>query len=120
MNTKFISVLQKILSKPDGIDELFREDNEYYFRYMGHCFSINKSSGESEAYIIYVYTKWDGPLRRLAESFAGFEPPDTPVAAYHESQFAEPTDKNKFVALYSLLQNRELNIDSVFDDILNT
>ena len=120
MSSKVIHVINKIIARPENIEQVFGGSSEYYFRYKGHFFSILQRTDADERfgrYSFYVYPKWTGTLEALDEFFNFHTSDELAMAAYHETQFSD-AEKRLLPTLYSLLQQKELGLDEVFDDIL--
>jgi hypothetical protein len=128
MNQKFIDVLMKFVTDKSGFQEIYDDGSEYYFRFKGHIFSILKRSGhdvnEYGNYSIFVYPQWKHGLKELAYSYEQ-DPNPTPTISYHESQFNNiningTNISDLFSELYTFLQEKNLGVDNVFDDILDS
>jgi hypothetical protein len=79
---------------------------------------VQRASGTDYGrYSLYVYPEWKDSLDRLSGMFELGGPSDVGVkmASYHSRDYDEASLKR----LYQLIETRNLNVDSVFDDILS-
>jgi hypothetical protein len=120
---KFLAVLDKMLATAGKITDIVKSENEYYFRYAGHTFSVAKRSpDEYGQYSVYVYPQWaeNRPLDKLAHMYEdpALANPLPTLVPYHEAQIPEQS-RSKLADLYALVATRYLRVDDVFDDILS-
>jgi hypothetical protein len=121
VNDKIVAVVDKMLAEPQWTSEILKSGIEYYFRYKGAYFSIIKRTQITQigTYSLFVYPKWTGSIKDLADFFdAGPEPDDVPMVAYHENDFDDRKMSKKLAELYSLIANKYLNIDDLLNGIL--
>jgi len=115
-------VVRKFLNDPEKITDVFQSQKEYYFRYGSHCFSITKRTQEIQKYgnySLYVYPKWSGDTQALAESFLNGDPENmVEMVAYHLKDM--PELYADFSKLYRLLEEKDLKIDEIFKDVLES
>ena len=126
MNTKVEQVVKAILAAPDEIGDVAREANEFYFRFRGHVFSIQKRHGlpriatagefpeeDPGRYSFYVYPSWDGSPEGLAYTESRTDQ-DVESISYG----ADYCDQRLLSRLHKEAMSRCFNVDAVFDDIL--
>ena len=112
-------VILKILANPQRITETFRSNNELFFKYAGHCFSVLKRTEDIPKfgdYSLYVYPSWNLSLQNLDASFTAGE--DQAMVAYNVKEF--PEIRELLVKLYKLIEEKEHGIDGIFSDILDS
>ena len=118
MAEKAIQVIETISRNSEVIEDIVYNSGEYYFRYMGHSFSIlfRSSHGSRKGtYIFYMYPRWQGSTSSLANAFAsGSTSDDIPLVAYS----SETSPELPFATLYDVIKSRFLQLDDLFDDIL--
>lgn len=121
---KFLAVIDKMLKTVDQVTEIIKVDNEYYFRYAGHAFSVTKRSAADRygRYTFYVYPQWPDSksIEELAKIFESLGP-DTSVpvmAPYHEAEVSEAA-RQKFADLHAAVAAKYLRVDEIFDEILD-
>lgn len=119
MSEKVNLVINTILSKSDLVSDIYDSSNEYYFKFKGHNFSIMRKSepGDTQAkYIFFVYPDCDWSPKDLGIGFERSSPDELGVkVASYPAEFLED---DIAVELYNLLRQKHLNVDAVFDDIL--
>ena len=115
-------ILTKFVNEHEKITEVIAAGSEYYFRYGDHAFSVLERSDDANVgpYSLYVYPSWKGPLSQLAESYADQDAEEPDLVGYHTNELPRLTDKNNLARLHKLLQEKQLNVDQVFKDILAT
>ena len=118
---KIILLIQKLAQESKKFQEVFKCNSEYYFRYMGHAFSILQRQGMElddkwGEYGFYIYPNYEGELSDLAESF------DHPGHEYDFTHFDVkdfdhlPGAVSVFASLYHVFQTRD--VDGIIDEIL--
>jgi hypothetical protein len=113
-------VIRKIIDRSDKIREVTRNENEFYFRYEGHAFSLMNRTNPSDIkrfgdYTFYIYPTWTGALELLIQTF---EVPDEnpPHIAYHVADSLGMRDA--LIDLYKILEEKYLKVDEIFKNIL--
>jgi hypothetical protein len=104
---------------PEHMTDIHQSGNEYYFKYKGHVFSILGRSTEHESgtHTLYLYPQWGNTTSVLAH-VCEYEPQgmeEVPMLTFHARDYPSVP----FADLWSTVQGRHYNIDSVFDDILS-
>lgn len=118
---KILDVIDRFLARPELITDVVLSETEYYFRYRRHPFSIVKRHGDAAKemgeYSLFIYPRWTGDMKRLAELYELGEGEDIPIAPF-PSKDLKPENVKKFAALYQLLKDKFMNVDAIIDDIL--
>jgi hypothetical protein len=119
---KFLAVLDRILSAPVGIQDITAAEDEYYFRYGKHAFSVARRSSDSSEYgrySVYVYPRWpaERPLSDIPALYDSLAAEIPAAVPYHEKKV--PAAAVKMKDLYSLIETKYLKIDDIFDEILS-
>ena len=119
---KIIQLIEKLTENSKRFEEVFKSNNEFYFRFKGHVFSILQRNDTSDEkwgeYGFYIYPNYRGDLADLANSFAwpGNEPE---FSHFDVKDFDGDVDAHSiFARLYRTFQMRD--VDSVIDDILES
>ena len=126
MNTKVEQVVKAIVDAPDEISDVAQEANEFYFRFRGHVFSIQRRSGfprvvpagafpeeDPGRYSFYVYPNWSQTPQTLA-----YVESRTDQNVESISYGADYCDQHLLSRLHKEAMSRCFNVDAVFDDIL--
>lgn len=107
-----------MLENPGEIQNIYSDDNEYYFRYRGHAFSCARSSVPGRlAYIFYVYPNIDSSLstKDIADIFR-HDYDAIKMASFRDTDYTDvPIAK-----LFDVIELEFLGVDKIFDDILKS
>jgi hypothetical protein len=119
MKDKLIEVLKKIVETPDLIEDICRNNSEYYFRFGDYYFSLLRRSstqGDHGKYTFYLYPEHEGDTSSLVNEFV-YGPGETELVFVDEKESPPETHKY-FEMLTDILKTKHLNLDSIFDAIL--
>jgi hypothetical protein len=119
---KILQLIEKLTENSGRVEEVIKSGNEFYFRYMGHVFSIMKRSDTSDdrlgEYGFYIYPNYGGKLANLVESFE-YQGDEPEYSHFDVKDFEGDVDAHSvFGRLYRTFQMR--GVDQVIDDILGT
>lgn len=117
MSAKLVRTLLKIANDVGNVDGILKSDDEYYFRYGGHSFSIIERSTPNVKwgrYGFFVYPKWTGDLSDLCGIYDGDHPGETEMMGYDSKDYTD----EPFKTLYSAIAAKYLGVDRIFDQIL--
>jgi hypothetical protein len=118
-NDKTATVMERIAKEVSSVEDVHRSDNEYYFRFRGHYFSISRTQPNDD-YWFYVYPTWSGTARDLADNFDPYRPPEQQTPAYvpFESNTFPPHQRACFENLFSAIELKGSGVDDIFSMIL--
>lgn len=112
---KISQVMEKMAAHPDQILDVYKNLNEYYFRFGEHSFSIAQRRDESTGkYCFYVYPNVAMSSAELANNFENDDPSDIAFASYLSKGLPE----EPFSILYSIVEAKALGIENILDDVL--
>lgn len=121
MNTeeKAVAVIKRIVSSPETIKEIIDADNEFYFKFQGHAFSILKRIDHEEygPYTFYIYPKWNSSTNELSSIFAAGNDFGVKIVAFHASRLGKEAEA-QFAKLYELIERKAGGVEDILDDIL--
>lgn len=117
---KICEVINRMLADPGSVKDILQSDNEYYFSFQGHVFSVQKRvpSDELGNYVFYVYPKWVSSTESLHEEFETTGGFGISFASFGDIALGE-NSKNLLENLHGMLQRKVTGVDDVLDDILS-
>lgn len=108
-NEKLVLLIADNLGDVSDIQE---SDNEIYFKFKGHSFSI-MTRVESSIYMLYAYPKWRYDMSDLISLLER-------GATDKDGVFVKISDSNtntNIAKIYIALKNQSLGIDDLFNDL---
>ena len=122
MDPKIVQLMKKIIAEPDGISDIQRHNNEYYFRFKKRLFSILEGTTRTRKYGEYSFYLYLVPDTVKATAIIEMSEignlDQINMVATHAGEAASGEEKKVFSELYSLIKRKDTNLDQVLDDLL--
>ncbi|MBB5530132.1 hypothetical protein GGD72_000894 [Stenotrophomonas maltophilia] len=123
MTDQALAAFKHMSEHPGPIAEIFQSGTEYYFRYGGHSFSVNRvspSPARDDVYSAFVYPGYGGSLASLAEHYDEGEPyGEIPLVRYGSDQPDAGGFGPVLARLYKVVADKYLNLDDIFQDVFS-
>lgn len=113
--SKIVQAVNAMISNPDHITNVMRNNRELFFVYKGkYNWSISKS--EEGEYYLFFYPE-DADIARLAH-YDGLDWEGTTMVTYAATEIGTKEANASFAELYTLIKERVYGVNAVLDDII--
>jgi len=122
MDPRVIELFHRVLASPHEVREIFRAENEYYFRFLGVPMSIlhgPRRDAKVGPYSFYLYpTLEKQSLAAISESSLTNHLEEPEMVPFHVADYAGE-DQELFARVYDLMRQRNTNLDGLFERLLS-
>lgn len=116
MSKKIVQAVNAMISNPDKITKVIKNDEEYFFIYRdAYKWSMRKN--EEGEHVLWFY-----PFEENIENLAAYGADDwanVNMVAYKDSEIGTKEARASFAELYTLLKERVFGMNFVLDDIIS-
>ncbi len=116
--SKIVRAVNAMISQEQKMSEVTIASGEYFFRYDGKYTWSIKHDENTNVYFIYYYPEGEAPKHLVNV------PPDVwdhkPFVLYKTDEIGTQEALQSFRELYSIVKEKLLGIDAVFDDIIES
>lgn len=114
--SKVVRAVNAMITKPDKISDVRASDKELFFVFDSqYAWSISKE--KDGHYKLYFYPNYTS-TEELSE-IAGPDWNDVAMVTYSTKDLNTVEASESFIELYTLVNEKVLGVDKVFDDIIN-
>ena len=115
MSNKLQLLLQQMWQNAENIDDICQSSEEFYFKYKSRQFSIQRRDTGAKFYF-FVYPNWRRDSEMLAALYDTGDSEHVQFVSYQDSELDDPS---VLETLYTAVKEKALNLDDLFDEILD-